>query len=202
MRCSINTYELRHWGAKKKHLVLRSKVCMANLWGKHHEFRGWRFKKERTGRPKQRHLSHLDEEHEPRACLRNTVYCCSVHALHKWLAKREWVPEFSSLHLPNREPVGHICPDVTSFTNSHKDSVLWRSLVFLAKTTTTTTKSLLQVYSSYTVMMLLCGPEEKKITTIQLSTGGLNKMLYHWFLSTKLSRDVAGVFLIDLPKNI
>lgn len=112
-----------------------------------------------------------------------------------WMHARIQLPPLAS------EPVGHICPDVTSFTNSHKDIVLWCSLVFLAKTTTTK-KSLLQVYSSYTVMMLMCGPEEKKITTIQLSTGGLNKMLYHWFLSTELSRDVAGIFLIDLPKNI
>lgn len=50
-------------------------------------------------------------------------------------------------------------------------------------------------------MTPLCGPEEERITVMQL-TIGLNKMLYHWFLSTKLSRDVTGFYLIELPKNI
>lgn len=50
--------------------------------------------------------------------------------------------------------------------------------------------------------MILHVPEEQRIIATELSIGGLNKMLYYWFLSTKLSRGVAGVYLIELPKNI
>lgn len=152
----------------------------------------------RRGSPRQRQVSNLGKESAPQAFL-GTLYGCSFCALHKRTAQGQAGPEVSTLCLPKQEPGAHVYPEAMPFTNSHKGGVFWHGLAFPAGKKI----SVLLIHCSHAVVIIRCGPEEENhFSTALYLIGGLNKMLYHWFLSTKPSRDVAGVHLIELPKNI
>lgn len=190
-----HTHELRSHGAEKKYIFLWLRCAWPvyggnNLWG-------WSLKKKKTGsQSRDTFLVGMRRAHHR---LSSGARCAVAQSgrCSNGLARHEWVLGFGYLHLLNWEPVGRICLNVRPFTNSHEDSILCCDLVFLAQQ-----KSLLWFYSSSLAMMILHVPEEWRISAIELSIGGLNKTLYYWFLSTKLTRGIAGVYLIELPKNI